>query len=269
MQLRFEIQGLQGQRIFDKLQIQFIDVELADLKTLQVKGLARKPRILELKREQARLSGMLSQLGANIARTEQHIIETELKIVEMERNHLKEITSELSNVRSKILDLNEQIISAKDVLSRLDIVAPIEGVIMSMTAHTLGGVIVPGDTIMEIIPTKDPLIIEARIRPSDIDHLHVGLSSKIRFTALNRKFSKLLDGKVIFISPDGLVEKKTGALHFLVKIALDENTRTLQNNQKIIPGMQTEVMIQTGTKTPLDYILDPLAQAFNRAWREK
>ena len=147
-------------------------------------------------------------------------------------------------------------------------VTSIDGVIMGLSVHTIGGVIGPGELIMELVPLDDKLIVEARVNPGDIDKIRVGLNAQVRFPALSQRNSVPVDANVIFVSADGLVDEVTRESYFLAKVTLTDGFRKALNGVEIVPGMQAEVMIITGEQTPLDYLINPISASLNRAWRE-
>ena len=267
-QFHQEIKGLEGQIAAETRQLELIDEELADVSMLVKKGLARKPRLLGLKREKANIEGSRSQNTAAVARIGQSIHETGLRVLELEGNRINQVAEQLSEVQGRILDLEEEIIAAEDVLKRLDITSSIDGVIMGLSVHTIGGVIGPGELIMELVPLDDKLIVEARVNPGDIDKIRVGLDAQVRFPALSQRNSVPVDANVIFVSADGLVDEVTRESYFLAKVTLTDGFREALSGVEIVPGMQAEVMIITGEQTPLDYLINPISASLNRAWRE-
>ena len=200
------------------------------------------------------MEGSRSQNTAAVARIGQSIHETGLRVIELEGNRINQVAEQLSEVQSRILDLEEEIIAAEDVLKRLDITSSIDGVIMGLSVHTIGGVIGPGELIMELVPLDDKLIVEARVNPGDIDKIRVGLDAQVRFPALSQRNSVPVDANVIFVSADGLVDEVTRESYFLAKVTLTDGFR--------------EALIITGEQTPLDYLINPISASLNRAWRE-
>jgi HlyD family type I secretion membrane fusion protein len=267
-QFQQQIIGLKNKINSEDYQLSLIDEELKDLTLLVSKGFARKPRLLTLQRERSTIEGSRGQNIADVARIKQSIIETGLRVIELRGNFFNQAAEELSKVRSELLDLDEQIISAKDILLRLDIRAPIDGIVMGLSTHTIGGVIMPGEKVLDLVPNKDRLIVEARINPIDIDKVQVGLDAQVRFTAFSQRNSVPVDAKVIFVSADGIVDEKSLESYYLAKITLNEGFKTKLGGETVLPGMQVEVLIITGEQTPLSYLFNPIAANLNRAWRE-
>jgi HlyD family type I secretion membrane fusion protein len=267
-QIAEEISGLKGQIRANDTQIRLIKSEIADVSGLVKKGLAPKPRLLRLERRLAEIRGGRSKYLADIARSKQTIAETTLQISELRTKMINEVTKQLQDVRNKQLDLLEKIRAAKDVLRRIDIRAPRNGTVVNLQVHTSGGVIGPGEPLLDIVPMDDQLIIEARINPKDIDVVHPGLEAQVRLTAFSRRRFPPLEGRVMTVSADTLTDKRTGISYYLARIKLAGNAARILGITNILPGMQAEVMIITGTQTLLKYLFRPVDSTINRALRE-
>ena len=233
------------------------------------KGHTTKPRILALRREAARLDGERGEHVAEIARTRMAIGEARLKILQLDKKQREEIVAELRDVQSRIFDLAERLSAARNVLEHIDIRAPVDGVVVNMTVHTVGGVIRPGDTLLEIVPGADKLIVEARVRPVDIDSLSVGLNASVVFTAFKQRSTPSVIGRVSYVSADGLVDSKTGENFYLARVEVPDDQLELLADKKLQPGMPAEVIIKTGDRSALQYLVQPVLDSMNRAWREE
>jgi HlyD family type I secretion membrane fusion protein len=264
-----EIKGLKGEVAAETTQVELIAQELEGVETLYSKKLVRKPRLLELRRRQAEIEGRLAQNRARIARVRQNIAETHLRISELRTERINEVVEELRKVQSERFDLQERIRAAEDVLRRTAILAPLAGTVVGLQVHTTGGVIAPGQPLMDIVPSGDRLIVEARVAPEDIDVVHAGLAAKVRLTALNRRNSLPLEGRVLSISADRLVDERTGETYFLARVELLEDPADALGGAFLYPGMAAEVMILTGERTALDYLFTPLSRSLERAFREE
>ena len=165
--------------------------------------------------------------------------------------------------------MREKFRSAAKIVERLHIRAPQSGIIENSKVFTIGGVIQAGETIMDIVPQDDRLIVEAHVRPIDIDQIKVGQTSQIRITALNQRTTPQLTGKVLFRSADALSDVRTGEPHFVVRIELLKDERTKDAINRLQPGMPAELMINTGERTALAYLLKPIYESMNRAMREQ
>ena len=268
-QVREEIRGLEAQIAAEDRQLGLIRKELKGLQTLADKGLVTSTRLLALKRRAAEIEGGRGRNVAAIARARQSIAETDLKIQELRTSRLNEVVRELREVQSQIYDLNERRNAAADVLRRTEIRAPIAGTVVGLRIATAGGVIAPGEALLDIVPSNDRLVIEARVKPEDIDVVRIGLPAQVRFTAFSQRNSDPVDGEVTAVSADRLVDQLSPEGYYLARIALQAGGLSALGNALLHPGMQAEVMIVTGRRTALSYFMKPVTDSFNRAFREE
>ena len=268
-QFEEEITGLEGQIAAENVQLKLIAEESEDVRRLVELGLARRPRLLSLEREAAALEGQRSQNLAGIARTRQSISEARLRISELQTAMINEVVQQLSKTQVELFDLADRIRASEYKLARMEIRAPIEGTIVNLQVHTLGGVIAPGAPLLDIVPSDDSLVIEARVDPGDIDVVRTGLEAHVRISAFSQRNMTPIPGVVTYVSADRLNDERTGVGYYVARIMLEEKDifEALQG-AKLQPGMQAEVMIATGTRTALDVIISPISDSFNRAFRE-
>ena len=264
-----EIEGLEGQIKAEDRQIKLIGQELKDVKRLVDKGLARRPRLLELQRRSAEIEGSRHRNQARIARARQQIGEAELRITELQTELVNDVVAELREVQAEILDLTEQLRAATDVLKRTEIRAPIAGTIVGLQVHTTGGVIGPGERLMEVVPSEDRLIIEAKVDPVDIDIVRQGLPAQVRFSAFSQRSQVPVDGEVTSVSADSLTDERSGEPFYLARVELTGDPTMTLDGAALYPGMQAEVIVITGERTALSYLMRPLLRSFNRALREE
>ncbi|MCI0431962.1 MAG: HlyD family type I secretion periplasmic adaptor subunit [Rhodospirillales bacterium] len=263
-----EIAGLEGEIKSQKRQLGLIEEEIVDLTRLLEKGLVDKPRVLALKRRQAEIDGERRRNAAAIARARQVIAEAEIRISELETERINEAADELQEVERELFQLEQQIAAAEDVLSRTEIRAPLSGRVVELKVHTLGGVIGAGEPLMEIVPEAERLVVEVQIDPSDIDVVAAGQATELRFSAFHQRDLRPLEGRLVSVSADRLVEEETGRAYYLGRVELAENPASLPEDVAIVPGMQAEAVIMTGEGTVLDYLLRPIERTFERAMRE-
>ena len=268
-QSREQIQGLRDLIVSKQAQISLIGEELEGLRTLLDKGYVSKTRVLALEREQARLEGDVSTHRSDISRTNSAIGETEIQILQIKKDATAEILTELRQVESERSDLTEQLITASDQFKRIDITSPVAGIAHDMSVTTIGGVITPGQPILQIIPVNDRLIIEARIQPIDIDQVYIGQPARINLSAFSQRTTPQLDGFVINTSADSLVDQVTGAPYFSVRLEIPPSEREKLGDLTLIPGMPAESFIQTEERTVLNYILKPFSEQLGRSFREE
>ena len=267
-QLKEEITGIEAQQRSKTRQVALIGEELAGLQELFAKGLTEKPRILALQRDQARLEGERGEHLAAIARAKKAIGETELEILQSTLQRQEEISTSLREVQTRILDLSERIAAARDRVDKIELRAPTAGVVVSLAITTEGAVLQPGETVLEIVPHDTRLVIEAKLRPDDIDSVAVGQTARLRLTALVQRTTPTLTGRVIYVSADRLEEQRSGEPYFLALVALDPDQIARLEGQPVLPGMPAEVMVETGARTALDYLVQPISDTLAKAWRE-
>lgn len=268
-QVKIEISGLRAQLNADNRQLALIEEELSGIRSLVKRGLVAKPRLLALERRAAEISGGRGRNIAAISRAQQSMGETRLKIEELRAERTNEVVRELREVESQLHDLRERRSASGDVLTRTEIRAPIAGTVVGLKIATTGGVIAAGESIMDIVPADDRLIVEAKVSPQDIDVVRAGLSAQVRFTALSQRNSVPVDGDVISVSADRLADQFAPEGYYLARVALAPNVHALLGGVKLQPGMRAEVMIVTGANTALGYFMKPVANSFNRAFREE
>ena len=264
-----EIRGLTEQAAAKGREIGFVQQELVGVRGLYAKALVQLNRVNALERDAARIEGERGQLTASIAQARGKITETELQIIQIDQDLRTEVGKDLAEIRAKTAELTEKRVSADDMLKRIDLRAPQDGVVHQLTVHTVGGVVTPGEAIMLIVPENDALLVEARIQPSDIDHVRAGQPALLRFSAFNQRTTPELTGVVQRVSADVSQDPKSGMSFYTVRIALPEPELGKLAGQRLVPGMPVEAFIQTGDRTVLSYLTKPLTDQVARAWKER
>ena len=267
-QMHEEVVGLAEEIKAQDQQLALLEEELEGLRGLVEKGYESKPRLLALKRRRAEVAGGRARNRARIARVEQSIGETHLKITELGNARLNEVVEDLRETEARMSDLREYLSAARHVLSRTHVTAPVSGTIVDLRVFTRGGVVGPGEPLMDIVPAGDDLVIEAKVEPRDIDVVYPGLPAQVRLTAFSQLTTPLLEATVLQVSADSLIDERTGAPFYAARVALDPQQPEL-DRLPLQPGMPAEVMIITGKRTPLDYLLKPIVTSFGRALREE
>lgn len=264
-----EIVGLEGAVESQDEQLSLANQEVSAYKDLEDKGMsAGKTRMLAVQKDYARVEGERSQNTAAIARIHQSIGETQLRISTLEAEQLNEVVELLREVQSELYDLDEKLRAARDVLRRTTIKAHLAGTVVALQVHTVGGVIGAGEPLLGIVPSDERLVIEARLDPKDIDVVRPGLSAHVRFSAFSSRTHSPVEAEVVTVSADRLTDDRSGAAYYKVEVVLTEDVTKALNGEALYPGMQAEVMIVTGSRTPMDYLLEPLTNSINRAFRE-
>ena len=267
-QIREQAAGYEGHIAAQDREIALLVEESRDVRPLVEKGHIPKPRLRALEREEAEVAGARARNRAQVARLAQAVGETRLRIVRLRNARMTEVTTELREVEARLADLNERLTAARDVLARTRVVAPVAGTVVGLGVFTRGAVIAPGQRLMDIVPAGDHLVVEARVAPTDIDSVAVGLPAQVRLTSFSLLTTPPLDGHVIRVSADAFSDERTGASWYEARIGLDPGQPALEYLH-LVSGMPAEVMIVTGASTPLEYLLKPILTSIDRALREK
>ena len=180
-----------------------------------------------------------------------------------------EVGKDLADIRAKTAELVEKKVAAGDLLKRVDIRAPLDGVVHQLAVHTVGGVIGPGEVMMLIVPEADALEIEARIEPQNIDQIRLGQPAVLRFSAFNQRTTPELNGEVSRLAADVSEDQKTGARYYTVRIAVPQSEIDRLDGLKLVPGMPVEGFIQTSPRTVMSYLVKPLSDQMTRSFRER
>ena len=266
--LNQEVGGLVAQQAAKADEIEWIHKELEGVMTLWQKNLVQFTRVVSLQRDLARAEGEQGQLVASEAENKNKIAEIELQIIQVDQDLRAEVGKDLASIRADTAETTEKKIAAEDVLSRIDIRAPQDGIIHEMTVHTIGGVVSAGEAMMMVVPASDTLDVEAKIPPQSIDQTHVGQTAVLRFTAFDRRTTPEIDGTVTVVSADLVEDQKTNEHYYLARISIPEK-RIGDLNLQLVPGMPVEVFIRTGDRTVISYLMKPLKDQIEKAFRER
>jgi HlyD family secretion protein len=263
-----EIAGLKAQRQAVKAELSLVDQELEGVEKLFNKGLTSITKFLALKRARAKITGNIGALTAQIGRTKERIQEIASQIIHLKSKRLEKAVEQLREVRGQIDDVGQQLREARGVMERLEVRAPERGIILKLTEHTTGGVIASGQEMVEILPLEDELVIEAEVRPQDIDLVRVGQKSWVRLTALNQRITPVVSGEVIYVSADKLTNPDEKMNFYAVRVALQPDQADGSVMREALPGMPAEVYIKTGERTLVEYLLRPMFDSVARSLRE-
>jgi HlyD family secretion protein/epimerase transport system membrane fusion protein len=266
-QLRTQIQGLEEQQIATREERDLIQEELASVQRLYDKGHAKKTRLLALKRRAASIRGRLGSLKSQIAQAEAGIGETELQRIQLRKNRRSQLADQLTNVRTQVASLRERLSAAEDRLERTRIRAPRSGQIVDPQVRTIGASISPGKPLMYVVPARDRLVLEGRLKPDDIDTVAQGMPAEVRITALPRRSTPLLRGTVKTVGADSIQDEQSGQEYYPVTVTVPPEEMARLDKQ-LVPGMPASVMINAGEKTLMEYLVEPWTRAVERAFRE-
>ncbi|HMH74154.1 MAG TPA: HlyD family type I secretion periplasmic adaptor subunit [Bradyrhizobium sp.] len=268
-QLQEEIKGYLGQAEAKQREVDFVHKELEGVRTLFEKRLVPMNRLTALERDTARLEGERSQLSGMTAQAKGKIAEIELQIIQIDQDLRTEVGKDLIETRSKISELAERKTAAVDQLYRIDIRAPQSGRVHQLSVHTVGGVISPGEQIMLIVPDADALAVEVKIAPRDIDQVYVGQAASMRFAAFDQKTTPEIEGEVSLVSADLMQDQRTGTSYYTARVLLNPEEVARLGNAKLLPGMPVDVFIKTPGRTALSYLIKPLRDQAERAFKER
>jgi HlyD family secretion protein len=269
-QINEEITGLIAQQEAKENEIKFIGEELVGVSHLYKQNLISIQRYMALQRERARLEGERGQFIAAIARARAKISETELQTFQLDQDFRTEVLKDLREAQGKIAELTERKTAAQDQLKRIDIRAPQSGIVNQLSVHTVGGVIDKGETVMQIVPVTDQLLVEAKVAPHDIDQVAPKAMTTVRIMAGNQRIITDLVGEVTYIGADLTREKEQpNQAYYLVRASIQEDQVRHLEGLKLVPGMPAEIFIQTHERTPLQYLLKPLREQISRTFRER
>jgi HlyD family secretion protein len=268
-QLQDEILGLSAQQEAKAREITLINKELEGVRELWKNNLVQITRLTALERDGARVEGERAQLVASVAQAKGKITETELQIIQIDQDLSSEVAKDMREVDAKFGEFVERKVTAEDQLKRIDLRAPQDGIVLESKVHTVGGVIPAGDTIMQIVPESDNLLVEAKVNPHDIDQVQIGQSAVLRFSAFNLRTTPEINGTITRISADTTTDQRTGQTYYTTRIAMTKSEIARLGDIKLIPGMPVEAFVQTGERTVMSYLMKPLQDQFMRAFREK
>jgi HlyD family secretion protein len=253
-------------------QSQLIKEELAGKQALLERGYVRKPEVLALQRTAANLQGEAGRITGDIGDARERIARSIEQIDGVRKSAIKLASEQLQDIGAELNDVRERIHTAKGILDRARIVAPVKGTVVKLRYHTSGGVIEAGKNIMEIVSLQEELIIEARVRPQDIDKIKHSQIATIRLTALNQRTTPMISGKVIYISADALPDEKQRTPDasdlYVVRVRLEPSSVAAIEGFEPTPGMPAEVYIQTAERTFFEYLMQPIRDSMARAFRE-
>ena len=266
---RSEIDGLESQKAATEAQLQSLKTEQTGLAGLLEKGMVEKTKYRNLEREIAQLEGDRGEHVSDIAAARSEIGEKDLQKFQLRKAFHEEVVAELRKVQTEVFDYLERIGAAKYVLAQTELRAPVTGTVVGLQAHTNGGVVAAGDVLLEIVPANDRLIVEAQVRPEDVDRVRLNLAAGVKLSAFDQRAMPELNGKVSYVSADAMEDQKTGRTYFVTKIEVAEVELARLGNNKVQPGMLADVFVRTGERSFLDYLLHPVVTSFEKAWRER
>jgi len=267
-QLNSGVHGLEARLAATKEQVRLIGKELEGVEALMAQGLTTQRQLLSLQRARAELTGTIGQLETEIAQSNIAISRSGLEISQIDLTQRAEAERDLREVDSNIAELMERRAALGDQIDRLVVRAPQSGLVSQLAVHTVGGVIAAGATVALIVPDDDQMVVEAHIRPTDIDMASLGQNAEIRLQTVDARTEAPFVGTVTAISADVIVHPTTEEAYYLARIAIADEMR-LRRERSLVPGMPVEVFLATtGKRTALQYLLSPVMDHLSHAMRE-
>jgi epimerase transport system membrane fusion protein len=267
-QLEQQILGLTALATSKEKRINLYQEEIDGLNKLFAKGLGDKSRLLEWERLSAELEGERGQHQSDIASAKVQIGETEIQAAQLKRKFTSEVVTELRDIETKLADLRERMRALQQTLERTIIKAPVAGAVMGTSIHTIGGVIRPGERLLDIIPENESFIVEAQVQPMDVDRISPGLEADLHMSAFNSRTTPVISGKVLTVSADRLIDQATNRPYYLARIQVTPEGMDKLEGRPLQAGMPVEAMIKTGERTFFDYLIRPFTDRLARAFRE-
>ena len=269
VQTREQIVGAEGQLGAQRQQRDSIRGELIGLQDLFKRGYVPRQRILELERGAAAFDGEATETAALVVKLRQSIEELNLQIDQLQIDRMAQVAADLRDVQVRLIDIAPRLQVAQETLRRTSITAPATGSVVGLTVFTVGGVVAAGETVMEIVPDHGDLRVEATINVEDQKDIRVGSEAEVHLIAYGQRSAPIVSGRVLDVSADRLTDQRTGAGYYVARIKLDQQELRRMTDIHLSPGMPALVVIPTGERTALDYLLRPLTDSFVRALREK
>ena len=263
-----EASALSQQLVAEARALKLQKEELSLNERLLQQGFVQRTRLMTLQRAVAEYEARHGERRAELSKSRQRASELEFRILSMRNAYAQSAADELKETTARIFDLEERIRPSRDAAERQRIVAPIAGEVVGLRVFSTGSVIGPREVLMEIVPEEKRLIVEARLRPEDINHVRPGSSADVRLTAYQQRTTPLVHGSVIYVSGDRMIEQPSGAPYYVVQVDVPGEALAQAGNLKLQAGMPAEVFIRTDERTTVDYLLAPLTAYLRRAMRE-
>jgi HlyD family type I secretion membrane fusion protein len=249
-------------------QLVLLQQEIEGLRRLAAKGYYPINKLRAQERELARMQGEMMSDGAGASQTDKEIGETRLHILQTDQKFRDDIATELTRVETEANDLGQKLVAARDAVSRLEVVAPVAGTVQNVKVAGAGTVVPPGGDLMELVPEGDRLIVEAHVNSRDIDRVHAGQDAMLRFSAFSSRTTPVIKGEVEVVSADASLDEHTRQPFYTARVEVPpEQAARLPRALKA--GMPVEVMLEGGSRTPLQYFTKPLMDSFARAFTER
>jgi len=269
-QVQNQIEGDKAQVESVEDQSKLTDEEMSGYKTLYAKGYAPRQLILRYQRSMSDLAGRKGSLLADIARLKQQQGETRMQMVTMSDQRHSQAADELRDAQAKLADVLPRLTAAKAAFEGTVLRAPVDGYVFNLTQFTPGGASNPGEVLMQVVPSNAPLFVQAMIKPQDIETVRVGMDARVRILALNPRWHGPMDAKVVMVAPDKSTNEKAGLSFYRADLRIDPKELTkLKPDERITPGMPASVMLVSGKRTLLGFLISPITDTMDHAFHEQ
>jgi len=268
-QLQEQIKGAESRIAAYRAQLQSVNDEKESLADLIAKQLILKSRVLQLERTASGLQGQIGDTEGTIAQARKAIGEYTEQIAQLRKDQAETIARDLRDTQLKLLDNGPRLQNAKTALQRLEIRSPYAGKVVGLSVFSVGGVIRPGEKVLDIVPGATALVVQAQVSVEDISDIRPGMAAEVHFTSYKQRIIPLIHGVVKEISADRLTNEKTGVPYYLVQVEVDRNELAASPQVQLYPGMPATVMITTEARSALDYLVGPLVASFDHAFRQR
>ena len=269
VQLHTEIDGISIEKSSTEKQTEYINKELVGLRELAGKNLVPVTRVYAMERERTRLEGDIGRAVADIAKAQSSIGEMNIQIQELTQKFQEDVASSLLDVRQKIADLRERSSVSQDVVNRLAITAPRAGTVQNLKVFTIGQVLRGGEPLLDIVPDNDALVVHAEFSTADIDNVFAGMTAEIRFPAFHSRTIPVMLGKIESISHDRLLDEATHQYYYLGVVSLNRADIPEEYRSRVRAGMPAEIIVSSGERTVLNYLVGPLSSSLRKTFREQ
>ena len=268
--LEQQLASLSQLKIEREKQIALLNEQLSSFRELRTAGFVSRNQLLELERQMAEVTSRQSEDLSNIAGVNARLAEFRMRGSQRQIEYRREVEAQLAEVQRDLSTLGERLAGQRDTFERLVLRAPVSGTVVDMAFHTLGGVVRPGERIMDIVPENDALVVEARVAPQYIDSLHAGMPADLHFDAYaSRAQRPVIRGELTVISADALKDERTGLRYYTLRVTVPADEARRLGDLRLQPGMQTTVMVKTGERTLMTYLTNPLVRRFQTGLGER
>ncbi|MDY4332564.1 HlyD family type I secretion periplasmic adaptor subunit [Pectobacterium brasiliense] len=246
-----------------------LEQQLQGLRSLAAENYVPRNKMLENERLLAQLNGDIAQLAGDINRTRRDIEQQTLLIAQRQQEYDKEVNSELADVRALLSDVGSKKEKADFNLANIQMRAPVSGTVVGLKVFTEGGVIAPGQTLLEIVPDDQPLFVDARLPVELVDKVWPGLSVELQFVAFNQSTTPRVAGTVELLSADRLLDERDGSPYYSLRVQVDEAGKRALEGLEVKPGMPVQGFVRTGERSFVNYLFKPLMDRLHLALTEE